>query len=89
MGIKLRKSDEAKKLFLNMLNDVQNIKKGSSFFTQFEGGQSKDVQLATNHYLAGLAYEGLGEKEKAKVEFAEALKTNPGHIWSKVHLDSL
>jgi len=85
----LGKTDEAKKLFFNMLNDVQNIKEGSLFFTQFEGGQSKDVQLATNHYLAGLAYEGLGEKEKAKVEFAEALKTNPGHIWSKVHLDSL
>lgn len=85
----LGKSGEAKQLFLNMLNDALNKKEGSLFFTQFEGGQSKDEQIATNHYLTGLAYEGLGEKEKARIEFTEALKINPGHIWSKVHSDAL
>jgi len=39
--------------------------------------------------LSGLAYKGLGEKEKARADFAEAIKLDPGRIWSKVHLDSL
>lgn len=85
----LGKSDEAKQLFLNMLNGALNKKDGSTFFTQFEGGQSSDLQRATNHYITGLAYEGLGEKEKAKTEFTETLKINPSHIWSRIHLDSL
>ncbi|MQY79533.1 MAG: tetratricopeptide repeat protein, partial [Bacteroidetes bacterium] len=55
----------------------------------FETGQSRDMQMAANHYLTGLAYEGLGQIKKAKEEFASALKLDPGHIWSKVHLESL
>ena len=86
---KLGRSKEAKKLFLNMLSDAQNKKEGSISLEQFGVQQSEDFQTATNHYLAGLAYEGLGEKEKSKVEFATALKFNPNLIWSKVHLDSL
>jgi len=83
------KPDEAKQLFQSILNNVVNKKEGSAFFTQFEGGQSRDVRIATNHFLTGLAYEGLKEKGKAKTEFTEALKVNPGLIWSKIHLDSL
>jgi tetratricopeptide (TPR) repeat protein len=86
---KLGKLNEAKQLFDKMLSDVQKKKEGSAFFTQFERSQNKDYQIATNHYLTGLAYEGMGEKEKAKEEFANALKLNPGHIWSKIHLDSI
>jgi len=59
------------------------------FFRQFEGGGSADSRLARNHYLAGLAYKGLGKTEKAKAEFTEAIALDPGHIRSKVHLDSL
>jgi Flp pilus assembly protein TadD len=51
--------------------------------------QSRNLQKARDHYLSGLAYEGLGEKDKARTEYASALELNPGHIWSKVHLDSL
>ena len=58
----LGKSSEARQLFQDMLNDAQRKKDGSAFFTQFEGGQSADMQKATTHYLTGLAYEGLGEK---------------------------
>lgn len=85
----LGKLNESKQIFQNMLEDAQNKSEGSLFFTQFEGGQSEDSQIALNHYLAGLAYEGLGERGKAKIEFTEVLKINPGNIWSKVHLDSL
>ncbi|NJK87069.1 MAG: tetratricopeptide repeat protein [Bacteroidales bacterium] len=85
----LGKHDEAKTSFEKMLNDVLNKRQGNAFFTQFEGGQAAELQKATNQYLAGLAYEGLGEIEKAKEEYSETLKINPSHIWAKVHLDSI
>jgi tetratricopeptide (TPR) repeat protein len=85
----LGKTEDSRKLFQSMLENVQSRRGESGFFTQFEGGQSGETRLALNHYLLGLAYEGLGDKTKAKTEFAETLKINPGHIWSKVHLDSL
>ena len=85
----LGRTEESIQLFQKMLDDVQSSRDESAFFTQFEGGQTDENRIALNHYLMGLAYEGLGEKENAKTEFAETLKINPGHIWSKVHLDSL
>ena len=68
---------------------VLNKEGDNAFFTQFEGGQTAETRVALNHYLAGLAYEGLGDKAKAKAEYSETLKINPGHIWSKVHMESL
>ena len=85
---KMGKSKEAKKIFEDMLDRAQS-ESGSAFFRQFEAGQSRDMQMAANHYLTGLAYEGLGQIKKATQEFASALKLNPGHVWSKVHLESL
>lgn len=85
----LGRTEDAKKLFQSMLDATQNRGGDETFFTQFGAGQSGETQIALNHYLAGLAYEGLGDKVKAKTEFTESLKINPGNIWSKVHLDSL
>jgi tetratricopeptide (TPR) repeat protein len=83
------KIEESQKLFQKMLDDVLNKEGENTFFTQFEGGQTAETRLALKHYLAGLAYEGLGDKVKAIAEFSETLKINPGHIWSKVHIESL
>ena len=47
------------------------------------------MRKALNHYLAGLAYEGMGETEKAKTEFTRAIDLDPGHLWSRVHLEGL
>lgn len=85
----LGKTDESVKLFREMLDDLNSKQSESNFFNQFEGGQSAQANLASNHYLLGLAYEGLGDLSNARNEFTETLKINPGHIWSKVHLDSL
>ena len=85
---KLGRQDEAERLFEDLLAESQKEESGE-FFRQFEGSGSADSMLAEKHYLAGLAYKGLGKTEKAKAEFAEAIKLNPYHIWSKVHLDSL
>ncbi|HEX2967458.1 MAG TPA: DUF5107 domain-containing protein [Bacteroidales bacterium] len=84
----LKRNDESKKLFNDMIASVQG-RSGTGFFTQFEGGQSGEARMATNHYLLGLAYEGLGDMQKAKAEFEETLKINPGHIWSRVHIQSI
>ena len=85
---KMGKSKEAKQVFQNILSYAQDRNENSLFFTQFERGQSRDIRLASNHFLAGLGYKGLGETAKAKMEFTSALKLNSSHIWSKTHLDS-
>jgi tetratricopeptide (TPR) repeat protein len=85
----LGRTEESKQLFQKMLDDILNKEGDNAFFTQFESGQSGEARIALNHYLAGLAYEGLGDKAKAKSEYSETLKINPGHIWSKIHMESL
>ena len=75
---------EAKGLFLKMLDEASKGVEGG-----LSGGQTSDPRSARDHYLAGLAYKGLGEREKARAEFGEALKANPSDIWSEVHLRSL
>ena len=41
------------------------------------------------HYVAGLGYAGLGEKEKARGEFAAALAAMPDHLGAKLALENL
>lgn len=91
-GLALKESgkmEESRQFFQKMLDDILGKEGDNAFFTQFESAQSGEARVALKHYLAGLAYEGLGEKAKAKSEYAETLKINPGHIWSKVHMESL
>ena len=47
------------------------------------------LRTATAHYLAGLGYAGLGEKENARTEFAAALAAAPDHLGAKLALDRL
>jgi tetratricopeptide (TPR) repeat protein len=47
-------------------------------------------RLATAHYVAGLGYLGLEDKQKAKQELAAALKASPDHVgarWVLAELD--
>jgi hypothetical protein len=83
------RTDESKQIFKNMLENAMNNTSDNAFFTQFERNQSSETRITSNHYIVGLAYEGMGDKVKAKEEFAQTLALNPGHIWSKIHLDSL
>ncbi|MBC8378851.1 MAG: DUF5107 domain-containing protein [Planctomycetes bacterium] len=84
----LGEKEKAMKVFEDLLDSVQQ-RTGSDFFRQFEGSRSKDMQTAYDHYLVGLAYQGMEKNAEAQKEFSDALKLNPGHIWSRVHLESL
>lgn len=84
----LGREKEGNALLQNMLDNMNQS--GPAFFTQFEGGsRNKNKQIANNHYYAGLAYSGLGDKAKAATEFNKALEYNPSHIWSQVLLNNL
>ena len=85
---KLGKSAESEKVFQEML-DMTQRQSESTFFRQFEGGGSQDSRLADNHYLAGLANQGLGQTKAAREEFTKALELDPGHVWAKQHLAML
>lgn len=86
--IALGKQQEGKQLLQDILDNMN--KSGEAFFTQFEGGnQDSDKRVANNHYYAGLAYEGLGDLNKAKEEYNRALMLNPSHTWAQAHLNAL
>ena len=46
-------------------------------------------RTATAHYVAGLGYAGLDDKENARKEFAAALASSPDHLGAKLALDQL
>jgi tetratricopeptide (TPR) repeat protein len=85
---KLGRSAEAAQQFQEML-DLAQQESESAFFIQFEAGLSRDMRVADNHYLAGLAYQGLDQIDKARIEFDKALELDPGHVWARQHLASL
>ncbi|MDR1682701.1 MAG: DUF5107 domain-containing protein [Candidatus Symbiothrix sp.] len=82
----LGKKTEAKRIFDNLLNSA--AKDDNASFSQFATTDSEDTQLATNHYLAGLAYLGLNDKIKASQEFKKAQEYMPSHIWANYYLIS-
>lgn len=86
--IALGQQDEGKQLLQSILDQLHAD--SETFFTQFEGGrQNQDKRLANQHYQAGLAYEGLGNREKAREEYRKALACHPSHVWAQAHLQML
>ena len=51
------------------------------------GRQSPRTRAAAAHYVAGLGYAGLGEKEKARTEFVASLAASPDYLGAKLALD--
>jgi tetratricopeptide (TPR) repeat protein len=45
--------------------------------------------IAMPHYIAGLGYEGLGDRNKAREEFTSALLASPDFLNAKIALDRL
>jgi tetratricopeptide (TPR) repeat protein len=71
---------------LDQLEAMSRGGAGADFFRDFEAGSAGDEQMAQNRYLAGLAYLGRKNPEKARPEFVEALKLNPAHVWARFRL---
>ncbi len=89
MALKAMGREKEGNALLQGMLDTMN-QPGSTFFNQFEGGnRNKDKQMANSHYYTGLAYFGLGNKDKSATEFKEALEYNPSHIWSRIYLKTL
>ena len=51
--------------------------------------QSPRSRAANAHYLIGLGYAGLGDKDKAREEFTLALQSSPDHLGAKTALNRL
>ena len=51
--------------------------------------QHSRQDIAMPHYIAGLGYEGLGDRNKAREEFTSALLASPDFLNAKIALDRL
>ena len=71
---KLGKFAEARELFTLMLKEAQGKGAADVFSGQFGSEEAPQIEQARTHFMAGLAYAGLGDKAKARVEFTRALK---------------
>ncbi len=56
------------------------------FFAKFGEKQSAEARRAQAHYLLGLSYLGLGDREQARKEFRNTLERNMNHIWAGYYL---
>lgn len=45
-----------------------------------------NVRRSMDHYLMGLAWLGLGEKEKAKSELSQAVNLDLNNTWGRIQL---
>jgi tetratricopeptide (TPR) repeat protein len=89
---KLGENDQADAIFQRLVksgNEAAERRSGDDFFSKFGERQSQRSRLAMAHYIAGLGYLGLGDKEKAKQEFTEALKVKSDHLGAKMSLEGI
>ena len=89
---KLGENEKAAAIFKQLVdsgNEMVDRRSGSDFFSKFGERQSQRTRLASAHYIAGLGHLGLGETEKAKEEFNQALKAKPDHLGAKLTLKGL
>lgn len=89
---KLGQTDRATEAFQALRDSAAGSLKERSeidFFASFGEQQSQRSRLAQNHYLAGLGYLGLGDRQKARQELSEALKVSPDHLAAKQALAAM
>jgi tetratricopeptide (TPR) repeat protein len=89
---KLGEIDKAAEIFQQLITSGNNsLDRGmdTDFFSKFGERQSQRARVASAHYLVGLGRLGLGETQKAKDEFTQALKVKPDHLGAKIALDGL
>jgi tetratricopeptide (TPR) repeat protein len=83
---KLGETEKANAEFDILLKYSNEKREANSFFNQFDKGLSPTTVQANKYYLAGLAYLGFGEQEKANIEFKKTLELLPDQPWCKIYL---
>jgi tetratricopeptide (TPR) repeat protein len=90
---KLGQDDKAEALFRGLVDSANQALQQSPAKT--DSGASLEVlragrdRLATAHYVAGLGYLGLNDKEKARQEMAQALQASPDHPGARAAIAAL
>jgi tetratricopeptide (TPR) repeat protein len=84
---KLGKNEKAEAIFHELVDAGTAALKPAEEDATAPSRQSANARLATAHYLTGLGCTGLGEKEKARVEFNAALAAAPDHLGAKLALE--
>ena len=90
---KLGKKENVEEIFQDLVESgneaLQRTSSNIDFFAKFGEQQSQRSRLANAHYMAGLGYLGLNEKDKARQEFKQALEASPDHLGAKTMLTKL
>ena len=89
---KLGKSDEAKAIFNDLVEEGKNgiVKRHINFYGS-EGTTGNTVEFINScaYYTMGLGQAGLGNREEAKASFVKSVELNPNYLWSNVMLKSI
>ena len=87
---KLGKNEDVEEIFRDLVKSGNEALEQTSsqidFFAKFGEQQSQRSRLANAHYMAGLGYLGLNEKDNARREFNQALEAGPDHLGAKTML---
>ncbi len=89
---KIGKNEEAKRMFEGLIRaGKERLETAPSmdFFAKFGEKQSVMIRTANAHYLLGLGYLGMDNKEEARAEFKKALEMNINHLGAKRQLERL
>jgi len=90
---KLGKNEAAEEIFRDLIESGKEALERTSsqidFFAKFGEQQSQRSRLAYAHYMAGLGYLGLNEKDKARQEFNQALEASPDNLGAKTMLNQI
>jgi tetratricopeptide (TPR) repeat protein len=90
---KLGKKENVEEIFKDLVESgneaLQRTSSNIDFFAKFGEQQSQRSRLANAHYMAGLGYLGLNEKDKARQEFKQALEASPDHLGAKTMLNQI
>jgi tetratricopeptide (TPR) repeat protein len=91
---KLGQADRARQLFQSLVESGQKAlqqpqQSAAGPLRGFGRPQSQRARLADAHYTTGLGYLGLNDREKAKAELSEAVKTSPDLLGARTALAAL
>jgi tetratricopeptide (TPR) repeat protein len=85
---KLGQNDKAQSIFRELVDaGTAGLNPSGDDTSSSYNQPPANSRAATAHYLTGLGYAGLGEKEKARAEFTAALAASPDYLAAKIALN--